>query len=233
MAINLETLKVQVREISDQQNNEFISDTELTTYINFAYSDLYDLLVVAAEDYFLQTNTFTLTQGGDVTYTIPENFYKLRGIDKIFGNQTDSKVSLYKYNFNERHRFSRRNNFYYNLNPCPMYRVMGNEIHFEPVSSAPGDYKIYYIQKFVPLEDASDEVEQNCDIWNQFIVIDAAIKCVQKEESDPSVLMGMRQNLVDRIMKASANRDASLPERVGDTSGGNDGEGSNNGGWFF
>lgn len=216
MATTLGEFKTLVRELSDMENNEFISDEELTQYINYGYQELYDLLVVSFEDYFLQTNTFSLSQTGTTTYTIPENFYKLRGIDKIFGNSADQYIPLYKYNFNERHRYSRGVNQAYLLSPVPNYRIMGDTIFFEPLSSIDGDYKIYYVPKPTDLVDDADEIDQNSDIWKQYIVVDAAIKCITKEESDPSVLLNMKQGLIDRIQKASSYRDAGRPERVGD-----------------
>jgi hypothetical protein len=55
--------------------------------------------------------------------------------------------------------------------------------------------------------------------WDEYVIVDAAIKCLIKEESDPSALMATKQNLLARVESAAANRDSAIPERISDTSG--------------
>ncbi len=52
--------------------------------------------------------------------------------------------------------------------------------------------------------------------WEEYIVVDAAIKALQKEESDVSVLMAQKAALTRRIEGAAANRDAGSPLSVTD-----------------
>lgn len=52
--------------------------------------------------------------------------------------------------------------------------------------------------------------------WEEYVTIDAAVKCLQKEESDVSMLLAQKQALIDRIENMAANRDAGEPERVTD-----------------
>ena len=53
--------------------------------------------------------------------------------------------------------------------------------------------------------------------WEEYIVADAAIKCLEKEESDTSVQMAQKQALLLRIEAAAENRDAGAPQVVSDT----------------
>lgn len=53
--------------------------------------------------------------------------------------------------------------------------------------------------------------------WEEYVVLDAAIKGVVKEESDPSALMAEKEAMRQRIMATAMGRDASLPSRVSDT----------------
>ena len=48
------------------------------------------------------------------------------------------------------------------------------------------------------------------------MIIDAAIKCLIKEESDVQVLLMQKKQVLDRIEAMAANRDAGEPERVTD-----------------
>lgn len=52
--------------------------------------------------------------------------------------------------------------------------------------------------------------------WSEYVIIDAAIKCLVKEESDVSVLMMEKKQVLDRIEAMASNRDAGEPERVTD-----------------
>lgn len=58
----------------------------------------------------------------------------------------------------------------------------------------------------------------------EFLIIDAAIKMMQKEESDVSVLFGQKSALVARIQRNYVNRDAGSPKTVTNV--------HRNGGWY-
>ena len=44
--------------------------------------------------------------------------------------------------------------------------------------------------------------------YEEYVVIDAAIKCLQKEESDVQVLLVQKQQQLQRIEQAAGKRDA-------------------------
>ena len=52
--------------------------------------------------------------------------------------------------------------------------------------------------------------------YEEFIVLDAAIKCLQKEESDVTTLVGQKFAMKRRIEEAANNRDAGSPLSVSD-----------------
>src|SRR5690606_3965737 len=63
--------------------------------------------------------------------------------------------------------------------------------------------------------------------YDEFIVIDAAIKCLAKEESDISALQLGKDNITKRILAISANLDSSRPDQIADVYGFNNDEGIN------
>ena len=104
MAITLAQLKAQSRQMADMKNNNFIEDSELVNYINFAIAELYDLLIQSfSADYYVTTTGALNTVSGQDAYDLPEDFYKLRGVD-IKLNRT-SWTTLKPFNFNERNRY--------------------------------------------------------------------------------------------------------------------------------
>lgn len=52
--------------------------------------------------------------------------------------------------------------------------------------------------------------------WEEYILLDAAIKCMVKEESDPSSFAAQKQALLQRVESAAENRNAGQPQTVSD-----------------
>lgn len=55
--------------------------------------------------------------------------------------------------------------------------------------------------------------------WEELAVIDAAIKAMQKEESDCSVLLGQKAAIINRLNAEMENRDAGNPQTIVDVDG--------------
>lgn len=53
--------------------------------------------------------------------------------------------------------------------------------------------------------------------WEEYVIVDAALKAGEKEETDVSVLAGEKMALIKRIEGASENRDAASPATVVDS----------------
>ena len=52
--------------------------------------------------------------------------------------------------------------------------------------------------------------------WDEYLIIDSAIKMVIKEEGDPTPLLLQKNQLKERIITESQNRDAGEPQTVTD-----------------
>lgn len=208
----LAQLKTEVRQQSDQENSDFISDAELTTYINSAYGEYNDLLISRYEDIFTQETDLTITTGN--VMTLPTNFIKLRGVD--FNSTSDGPFSLRHYNFNERNKYDNLN-VLFGDRYSRVYRVIGEEIHILPANAATGTYTVHYIPAFTPLVLDTDTVN-GWNGWEEYIVVDAAIRVLQKEESDTSDLQRRKQALLLRIETMAQNRDTGGIETITDAS---------------
>jgi hypothetical protein len=208
--MTLAELITAARQRADMVNSTFIQDAEWTSYINSSYAELYDILVSRFEDYFTAIQNFTISTGN--TYTLPAALYKIRGID--FSLTSDSWATLRKYNFDERNRVDNSQARTLRGNFDRQYRVMGSKLYILPEGSATGSYRLWYIPRFTPLVSSTDEASNVLD-FEEYIVVDAAIKALIKEESDTQVLMVIKQQLKDRIEAMAANRDTQ-PERIAD-----------------
>ena len=203
-------LREMVRERSDQQSSDFITGPELTGYINNSYGELYDILVSRFEDYFvLPPLAFSITTGN--TFPIPATLYKLRGVDVSI----DSKwATVYPFNFANRNKFNSTSRSILGrlgLN----YRLVGNLLYLLPEDRAAGQYQLWYTPRFTPLVADADILSDVLD-FEEYIIVDSAIKCVIKEESDPQALMLLKQGLKKRIEEMASNRDEGMPQKVAD-----------------
>jgi hypothetical protein len=209
----LASLRTTIRQRCDQENSSFVSDTELNGYINASYAELYDILVSRFEDYYTTTSTETVTAGNS-SFSVPADFYKLRGVDRQIGSSSDF-YALLKFNFSERNWRNRRLNRSLFGQSNINYRLVGNNVELVPEDHAPGTYKLWYIPAFTTLTSDTDTVD-GVNGWEEYIVVDACIKCLEKEESDVSTFIRQKALLEARIEEMASNRDLDQPERVTD-----------------
>lgn len=217
--MSLSAVRLLAQQTADRVNSNFITLPEWNTYINQSYFELYDLLVTVFEDYFLAL-PYTFTTAGDQdSYSLPPDFYKLMGVDCGQSQQNNARITLHKYDFIERNRYvypSVTNTFFgvFNLR----YRVLGNKLHFIPVPSSGQIITVWYIPKLVQLLQDTDVVD-GVSGWTEYVVVDAAIKALEKEESDTSALMARKAALIKRINDSATNRDAGQPDTISPTRG--------------
>ena len=174
----------------------------------------------------------------DGTLFTPPPFYKMNGVDVGLSNNNNAWFTLQKFNWND------RNNFVYpQLNSTILgvfnmsYRVMGSNLEFIPVPSANQYVRMWYIPRVLQLLKDTD-IADGISGWTEYVIIDAAIKAMQKEESDCQVLAVQKAAIIQRIEDASANRDIGSADTVTDNRsfgsryGGNSGGSGVSGGGF-
>jgi len=274
--VSLTELRTLTRQRADMENSQFVTDTELTRYLNNSWGELYNLIVENFnEDYYTTSSTISLSSGTD-SYSLPSDFYKLRGVDLVV-TSTES-VPLRRYNWSQRTRNS--------LTVYARdyrYRVQRKSIVFTPTPSTSDSVKLFYIPSPRKLESVTPSavtrgttttytvsshsfvaddvvnvsgfladdynsqqtvqsvtsttivtdldssalsdptvigtVESVFDFysgWDEFIIVDSAIKMVLKEEGDATALLLQKNQLKERMITESQNRDAGEPQTVTD-----------------
>lgn len=198
-------MKLRARQRADQVNSTFIKEPELEQYINDSITELYDVLVQKfGSDYYIKDFEFQTVQGVR-DYDLPADFYKLKGVDLIRGQQ-DRDVTLKPFMFIERNKRSLFDNF--------RYRIVGSQISFlQPDTSR--SIRLWYVPISERLVDDSDTFD-GINGYEEYVIIDAAIKMLTKEESDTQVLMQQKMMMLQRIEEAADNRDEGQSDRVTD-----------------
>lgn len=216
--LTLSELRAASRQRADMVNSQFITDAEFNSYINQSYFELYDLLVSKFGDNYYVAPVYTFqTNGTDYQYALPTNpeVYKLLGVDLALSGTTDSFVTIRPFEFIDRNRYAVPNfQSFYGLTNL-RYRLNGDKIWFTPTPAAGQRIRLWYIPRMTTLATDNDVVD-GISGWTEYIIVDAAIKAMQKEESDVSALMAQKQMLIQRINAMAEGRDAGSPAKVSD-----------------
>lgn len=233
----LSDLLTLIRQRSNMENNQYVTDAELTTYINNSLAELDDILVSRYEDYNWSSFLATLPSDGvSNTITLPSTVYKVRGLD--YQNQGQGGppwYTLYQFMNNERNRW---NNSLANIT-APYgkmrlsFRVAAQTIIIQPQAQAGGTYQVWFTPKYVPLVNPTDTVATYMDTqaWIEYAVVDCCIKICNKQNLDPSAFMQEKQALRERVVNVAKNRSSAGPKRVANVRFDGDGDWSMLYGW--
>lgn len=195
--VTVADLGITIRNRADMNDTSFVSNVELTSYIQASATELYDILVQKwGDEYFLKSVSLTLL-ANTTSVNLPTDFLKLKGVDLVNGNQ---KIALSRFQFGQR-----------NEKNCLKYRIMGNQLTFTDPNVS-GDKTL--ILWYVPTAE-NEGIIDGVNGWEEYIVIDVMIKILGKEQSeDVPALMNQKLFQLKRIEDAASNRDAAEPERV-------------------
>lgn len=208
----LAAVRLAVRQRADMVHSQFVTDDELNGYIRASHFELYDLLVQKyGDDYHVAVPHAFVTDGAADRYALPDDFYKLLGVDLLAHGDY---VSLRPFAFADRNR--RPGLRQPGTRDGLRYRLSGTQLWLSPLPTAGQTLRVWYVPRLTPLA-ADDAVLDGVSGWEEYVVVDAAIKCLQKEESDVSVLLAQKAALVRRIESAAENRDAGAPATVVDS----------------
>lgn len=214
--VTLADIHLESRERADKVGSGFIQKAELTRYINASYTFLYDLLVGAyGNDYYLKSYDFT-TDGIKDSYALPTDFYKMIGVDYM--NNSDTFLSLKPFQFNERAKYQ-LGTYWSALvgRSGPRYQLRGDDIAFMPKADGSYNIRLWYIPACPRLVSDTDKLD-GINGWEEFVIVDAAIKMLAKEETDTAELQKEKNELIIRINTMAENRDAGHSFRVTDVS---------------
>jgi len=229
--MTLAQLSDAIRQRADMVNasgiytNTFVTASELTSYINQSYFELYDLLVQKyGDNYYVAAPLSFSTDGTTFQYPLPDGtnysaapaLYKFLGLDLALSpNSQDSFVTIRPFMFSDRNRYAVPNfqSFYGVTNL--RYRLNGTNLWLTPTPAAGQTLRLWYVPRLTQLISNSDTAD-GISGWTEYIIVDGVIKCKEKEESDVSVEMAQKQALIQRIESAAENRDAGNPAVVSD-----------------
>lgn len=218
MGSTLAELRSRTRTRADAVGNDFFSDAEINDYLNTGLGELHDILVLAFEDYYVNSREFS-TVSGQSTYPLSSigagNFYKCLGVDVADSGET---LRVRRFSFGDRNRFksnilTRGRGEYSDL----MYQVRGNAIELMPVPDGESAMTLWYIPSFEKLVADTDTVDSSVmSNWEEYAILTAVVKMKEKEELSSTVIERELASLTERIESAAENRDVGEPYGITD-----------------
>jgi hypothetical protein len=222
--MNLGQLRLQAQQRADRVGSNFLTLPEWNENITNSYKELYDLIAQKfGDDYFIAF-PYTYTTSGTIdpnyqaqVFPLPINFYKLILCEVALNPQDpNSWVTLKQYQRIQQNLWNFPNVYtFYGITNL-RYRLTGTQLQIVPIASAGQTIRIWYIPRPNTLMQDTDLVD-GISGWEEYIIIDAAIKALQKEESDIQVLALQKAAIIQRLESAAANRNVAEPQLVSDS----------------
>lgn len=240
MATTLGDLIVDIRNRADLNNTQFITNDELTSYINYSLGELNGLIINSfGGDYFASAFTGSVPAGNILlSGSFPEDTYKILGVDLVIGgfpqnfgpnNIPANRITLSPFNFNERNRAYSLNLQGYATQFATNYRynIKGNSLMLQPPAAGQVDLLFWYVPTSPQFAfgtgvsgslDLTQEFPTNSNLqnWLEYVIVDTCLKCKEKEETDASLFVRQKALLTARINNEAQNRDQGSPARVSD-----------------
>jgi len=205
---NVNDLVTRVRRKADMANTNFVSDAEIIEYINEAYNKYYNNLVTSYENYFVTSVAIPMVVGTE-DYSLPVDLFKVSVF--IFNDASDNRFVLRPFNLIDSNR--KKNNI---TSVVTNYILFGDTVKFVPQPKSASDtVTLYYVPQ--PTALAAGSTVSLLAGGDEYLVLDAAVSCLMKEESDYSGLEMKAQQKMADITTVLAGRNSDIPLRVSDT----------------
>ena len=197
--LSSQDLVTQVRSHADIEDSDFITDTEISRYLNLAYRTLYDIIVDANQDLFVDNLVF---RGANYPMQLPLDFYKLRGLDVRY---SDYFVQAKRVGFMSRQHaqieFIRPYSIHGIIDDIT-YSLRGNELKlFSSVATEDSTLVLWYLPKPKKIEDGAMLPAG----WERYLIYSACRDCRVKEDSSTKdferQMMLTRQDVEDFCMR--------------------------------
>jgi hypothetical protein len=215
--VKLSELSARVLQAANLEGaGDFIPPEELTSNINGSIAEWVDEVRGTTWNgtYSRASYSFNTTNGRQ-TYQLPADFLSLLSVD-VFITGGSPVISATAYQEEQRNAF--RNYpvmFGWGSSRPVHYQLQGGSISFIPVPQGAYRVTLNYVPTAPQLSDPDDFID-SINGWEEFIVLDAAIKCLGKSGQNEDIprLEGRLERQRERIRAMAPRRDQYAAEVV-------------------
>lgn len=211
----LSELRTKARERADMVGSNFVTDSELNGYINASAAELYDMLVDARGLWYYGTEATVATVADTKTSSLAASFYKLIGMEVTLGGVT---IPIKRLNWTEGTRYRNAAGGWaggWSNGTDIRYELAAGSVYWFPTPKAAHTVTYWYVPSHTVMTADGDTFD-GVNGWEEYIVVDAAIKMITKEEGDTRTLERAKDDLKARIHKLAEEVDHGYPETIVD-----------------
>lgn len=205
----LTAMLLDVRQRTNMENSTFVTDSELTEYLNTEIARLWTRLVQGSgHPHFRSSQTYSVTSATTLQ-PLPADFYQVQEVTATIGGYVGP---LHPFMASE-HGWL-QNSGATGVTSTVKYRVQAGNIEFLPVQQN-FTATLYYVPTQTRLVSGSDVFDGFCG-YEAVAIYGACATVREKEETDPGFYKNLQAEAYRDIDSLIAQRDASHPERVQD-----------------
>lgn len=208
-------LMTDVRRLTDTDSDAHITDAYLLTLIDRSYNKLYRLIATQYESFFDTEDTSKSLIVGQRDYALASDLMHLKGVDIVISGD---RYPLRTYNFSARtgkQNASLVSRFDLRAASRYRYRSQANNLRIDPVP----DSTEAIVMTYVPRPTRITTSGQTFDVlsgFDDFIIYDASVQVLTRQERDPSAMAALRQDAMQAVVAAASPRDVGDPVNVTD-----------------
>lgn len=205
----LTELIADVRQRTNQESSTFVTDAEVTEYLNQEAAELYARIVQAqGPEHYRSSSTVSVVSGTSL-YALPADFWQLQALEATLGGITGRLRPFMP----SEHALLSNAQPYAWYSPI-RYRVQANNLEVLPATQT-FTATLYYTPAPPRLVSGGDLLDGFAG-YEVAAIYGACATVLAKEESDPSFFMAQRDRIYQHIQALAAQRDSNEPERVQD-----------------
>ena len=206
---SLANLIADCRQRASMENSTFVTDAEITEYLNQELAELWTRLVQNEGAPHFRSLVAIDVVAGTAVYGLPADFWRLQCVEAQYNGSI-----LRLRPFMSAEHAPLNNEVLTAYYPLARYRVQASNIEFAPATQT-FTANVYYTPSQVRLVSPSDTFD-GYNGYEVAAIYGAVATMLAKEESDPSFWMGLKDRILAQIDALAGMRDVSEPERVQD-----------------
>jgi hypothetical protein len=203
----LAELMAQARAHADLTGSGFVSDAELTAFINAAYFALGSLVSSACKKHRGKNATIALSSG-ITSYPLPDDFDRLL---KVFYADNGRYTELGTFDLGDLEGSSTTAK-----GGALRYTLLGFTIQLDAAPQSAGTLTMFYIPTITPFVSTTTTTQLESWVaqgWERWIVLGAAADCKVKGEEDPSAIAAL-QSTEWAVIKAALDPDQGATNHI-------------------
>lgn len=196
-------------------DDDYISTGLMLDFVNSAYLECRGYMINADVDRFVVTGTLT-TVGGNDLYPLPDDFYRLRGVDAMQGPGGDTTLGnewfrLEPYGFAERDAY-RSVRFQAAI---PRYHVEGYNVRFAPAPQSLSNVVLWYVPRLTPgFLKSDDDLMDMVAGWEECVVQMCLKRCFDNQGRETASVERDLGRQIERLQNEARDRDRGSPKRA-------------------